>query len=196
MLVVAMFSISTGAIMAYNEPSGWAAPECNSEKPQKAWLYKVKSLGQGKYQLFWDKADRATSWTIGYGISPGKYIYGLNDFGNDQSRNLIVNTFSNKKFYFAVKANNGCTPGEWSNEWKVGSVGTVAATPAVKAVPAAVKKSVTAPVVTQAPSAKETVKKTAPVVTQAPVTQQKATPAVPAVPAKKGFFNWLMGLFQ
>lgn len=197
MLLVAMFSFSGSAIMAYNEPSGWSAPACNNEKPAKAWLYRVKSLGGGKYQLFWDKADRASSWTIGYGTQPGNYIYGLNSFGDDQSRNLTVNTYSNKKFYFAIKANNGCMPGEWSNEWKVGTVGSIAATPAIRAVPAVVKKSVTAPVITQAPVVTEAVKKTTtPVVTRAPVIPQKATPAVPAVPAKKGFFEWLKGLFQ
>jgi hypothetical protein len=191
MLVAAMFSISTSAIMAYNEPSGWAAPACNNEKPQKAWLYRVKSLGNGKYQLFWDKADRASSWTIGYGTSPGNYIYGLNSFGNDQSRNLTVNTYSNKKFYFAIKANNGCMPGEWSNEWGVGTgTGTVAVakTTAVKSTSSATTKSVVAPVVTKAPS-----KQTTPVVTKAPAAQEKA--AAPATAKKGGFWEWLKGLF-
>ena len=180
--------------MAYGTPGPGGPPVCNSTKPQKAWLYRVKSLGGGKYQLFWDKAENASSWTIGYGTEPGKYIYALNDFGNDQSRNLIVSTFSNKKFYFAVKANNGCMPGDWSNEWKTGGVAAATGT----YVPA-VKKTTTSPVVTTAPTkktvttapVKETVKDTAPVKETAPAT------AAPAPVVKKGgFFEWLKSLFR
>ena len=193
-LVAAMFIVSANAVMAYADPGPASAPVCNTEKPQKAWLYRVKSLGKGKYQLFWDKADKATSWTIGYGTEPGKYIYGIHNFGDEKSRNLIINTFSGKKMYFVVKANNGCMPGEWSNEWKVGTVGTVA-TGTIKTVAPATKK-VTAPVVTKAP-AKGTVKDTAPVKETVKETTQETAPVITPAPAKTGgLMNWLKGLFR
>lgn len=191
LLVIALFAVSAPAVIAYNEASAAGAPVCNSEKPQKAWLYRVKSLGGGKYQLFWDKADRATSWTIGYGTEPGKYIYGLNNFGDSKSRNLTVNTYSGKKFYFVIKANNGCMPGEWSNEWKVGNVTALA--PLVRN---EVFESIETPVVTKTQG-----KYVAPTIrqTQSPTTIKKVgqTPlATPTVAPKGGFWEWLKGLFR
>jgi hypothetical protein len=195
-MVVALLTASASAALAYNEPGPAGAPVCNSEKPQKAWLYRVKSLGGGKYQLFWDKADRATSWTIGFGIMPGKYIYGLNDFGNDQSRNLTVDTFSNKKFYFVIKANNGCMPGEWSNEWKVGTAAPVFTPAAGNTTLNDVDVVVTPPVAIITPVISEKpVVTTIPFVTKAPV-KGIIPPVATPTPAKGGFWNWLMSLFK
>ncbi|TRZ53790.1 hypothetical protein D4S03_01230 [bacterium] len=196
-LSVAMFTMSVTVAMAYGEPGPTAsggtpktAPVCTSEKPQKAWLYRVKSLGKGQYQLYWDKADKASSWSVGYGTQPGKYIYGITSFGNGSSRDLVVNTFSNKIFYFSVKANNGCMPGDWSNEWKVGTAGTLNAllnTGTVKPVIPVIKKTtVVTPTVTKAPT-----KAITPVVTKTPT----VTP-VTTLPKTGGFWGWLKGLFQ
>ena len=188
MLAAAMFIVSANAVMAYSDPGPASAPVCNTTKPQKASLIRVKSLGKGKYELLWDKSTNASSWTVGYGIAPGKYIYGIHNFGDDRSRSLTINTFSNKKFYFVVRANNGCMPGDWSNEWKVGSVGTVA-TGTVKTVAPVVKKA--APVVTKAPAKTTTV---------APVKEatQETEPVITPAPAKAtgGFGAWLRGLFR
>ena len=195
MLVMAVFMAFTKAVLAYNEPSGWAAPLCTAEKPAKAWLYRVKSLGKGQYQLFWDKADRATSWTIGFGTQPGKYIYGMNSFGNDQSRNLIVNTYSNKKFYFVVKANNGCMPGEWSNEWGAGTVvgGTYVPKTTIATTTTTTTTTTTPAVTTIAPKRTTTAAPTQ-------ITTRGTAPITPVVtPApvvKKGFWEWLTGLFR
>jgi len=196
-LAGAMLLSSAGIVFGYGEPGPASAPVCNNEKPQKAWLYRVKSLGNGKYQLFWDKADRATSWTIGYGVEPGNYIYGIHNFGDSQSRDLVVNTFTNKKMYFAIRANNDCMPGEWSNEWKVGT-GTGGVTAAAVKQTGATPTTQT-PIVTKAPAKaaeispvpttkKETVKETAPAAQPAPV--------VTPTPKKGGFWEWLKSLFR
>lgn len=194
-LSVVMFTISVATALAYNEPGPASAPVCGDAKPQKAWLYRVKSLGKGQYQLYWDKADKASSWTVGFGTQPGKYIYGQSNFGDSNSRNLIINTFSNKKFYFAVKANNGCMPGDWSNEWKVGTgstISTVATTGTVKTVTPVVKKTTTvkevAPTVTKTPA-----KAVTPVVTKTPVVK---TPVTTPPVKSGGFWAWLKSLFQ
>lgn len=189
-LFVVMFTMSAGVVLAYNEPGPASAPVCGNAKPQKAWLYRIKSLGKGKYQLYWDKADKASSWTVGYGTQPGKYIYGISNFGDGNSRNLVVNTFSNKKFYFAIKANNGCMPGDWSNEWKVGTgstVGTVVTPKVVKAAAPVVNSAV--PVVTKAPA-----KVNVPVVTKTPLVNTPAPSTT--LPKSGGFWGWLKGLFQ
>lgn len=183
-----IFTMSAGVAMAYYEYGPATAPGCGNAKPQKAWLYRVKSLGKGQYQLYWDKAERASSWTVGYGTQPGKYIYGQNDFGDSQSRNMVVNTFSNKKFYFAIKANNGCMPGDWSNEWTVGTssfVGTTSYVAPTRIIPT---PTTTKPVVTTTP-----VKGGQPVVTKAPGVK---TPTPTTLPKTGGFWGWLKGLFQ
>lgn len=200
-LSVVMFTMSAVVTMAYNEPGPASAPVCGNVKPQKAWLYRVKSLGKGQYQLYWDKADKASSWTVGYGTQPGKYIYGQNNFGDSNSRGLTVNTFSNKTFYFAVKANNGCMPGDWSNEWKVGTgsiVSTVATTGTVKKTTTPVVKKTTGTVKTVTPTVtKAPAKVTTPVVTQSPTVKTPTTTTTPTTPAKSGgFWGWLKGLFQ
>ena len=199
MSAVVLTMSATGA-MAYNEAGPTAlggtatnAPVCSSEKPQKAWLYRVKSLGKGQYQLYWDKANNASSWTVGYGTQPGKYIYGMGNFGDGNSRDLVVNTFSNKKFYFAVKANNDCMPGDWSNEWKVGSSSFVDTTsyvaPTVKKTGTSIIPTPTVTkVVTTAP-----VKGSQPVVTKTPTVK---TPTTTTLPKSGGFWGWLKRLFQ
>jgi len=190
-LVAAMFIISANAVMAYADPGPASAPVCNTIKPQKASLLRVKSLGKGKYELLWDKATDASSWTVGYGIAPGKYIYGIHNFGDDRSRSLTINTFSNKKFYFVVRANNGCMPGDWSNEWKVGTV-AAAATGTIRTVAPVVKKA--APIVTKAPVKTTTI---APVKEGTAPAQEETAPIITPAPVKTGGFGaWLRGLFR
>lgn len=98
---------------------------------------------------------------MAYGVQPGKYIYGISNFGDSNSRSINIKSLPAGKYYFAVKANNGCMPGAFSNEWPVVMKG--------KGSVVAVSKAV---VKTQ--EAKVTV---APVVTKAPVVQEKAVAA-------------------
>ena len=193
LVVATIISVNVAGALAYGTPGPAAPTSCDNAKPQKAWLYRVANLGKGKYQLYWDKADRATSWTIGYGTEPGKYIYGIHNFGDSNSRNLVINTASNKKFYFVVRANNGCTPGDWSNEWK-GSGGVVVSSASTK--PLSIKaapqitpttnkpNSITPP--TQIPQQR---------VTEKPV-NQTPVPVVTPAPKKQGFIDWIISLFK
>jgi hypothetical protein len=209
-LISAISLFSTSFALAYNTPGPAGAPICTSEKPSKAWLYRVKTLGNGQYQLFWDKADRVTSWTIAFGVQPGKYIYGLANFGNDQSRNLIVNTFSNKTFYFVIKANNGCMPGDWSNEWKTGPI--ITSSSAVYQPPSTPADQTVLPVIPSPPPVKDISTDkitpvygrtlndvTTPVVSRTPAAGEEGDSTLPVAtptPAPGGFWNWLKGLFK
>jgi hypothetical protein len=74
--------------------------------------------------------DRANSWTIAYGKESGKYIYGMTNFGDANSRAVNINMLPVGTYYLVVKANNGCMPGAFSGERKitVGSNGSVLGT--------------------------------------------------------------------
>jgi len=87
-------------------------PVCNSAKPGTPALISVTRNG-GSATLVWTPVQSATHYTIGYGLKVNDYIYGVPNTGN-------VNTYTinalnpNTTYYFAVKAVNECTPGDFS----------------------------------------------------------------------------------
>jgi len=154
-------------------------------------------------KLVWDKSDRSSSWTIAYGVESGKYIWGIDKFGNGELRSFTVGGLPAGTYYFVVRGNNGCMPGPFSDEVKV------VAGKAKVAYTGTVTPKTTAPVVTEP---KTTTTKITPVptrvvqpkVTTAPQTETDTTkPVVPQptpTPAKKGFLqgivDFFLGLFR
>jgi len=116
-LGIFLFVVKDSVLAGYGEPAG--TPVCTAEKPSKTWLYLAESVAPGTADLYWDKVDRATSWTVAYGVESGKYIYGVSSFGNSQSRSIRISSLPAGVYYFVVRANNDCMPGEFSNEWSV-----------------------------------------------------------------------------
>lgn len=121
-----LFLTLSGTVLGYGEakhesPSNAAktAEVCDALAPGKPWLYKAKSIGKGVVELYWDKVDRATSWTVAYGPKSGKHPWGIVNFGNSESRSVKITHLPNGTFYFVVRANNNCMPGPFSNEQKV-----------------------------------------------------------------------------
>ncbi|OGD94622.1 hypothetical protein A3C33_01095 [Candidatus Curtissbacteria bacterium RIFCSPHIGHO2_02_FULL_42_58] len=109
------------AVLAYGgDPKD--APTCGSEKPGQPWLFIPTSIGSTYVDISWSGADRATSWTIAYGIASGRYIWGVPDYGNGSHRGLRIGNLPPGTYYFVVRANNGCMPGPFSNE-QVAAVG-------------------------------------------------------------------------
>lgn len=102
------------ALAGYGEAG--VAPVCTSERPDKPWLYYAEAVSDNQVKLVWDKNDKATSWTVAYGVESGKYIYGLSQFGDNSWRSITINSLPGGTYYFVVRANNGCMPGEFSNE--------------------------------------------------------------------------------
>ena len=66
--------------------------------------------------MTWDGVDRANSWTVAFGSESGKYIYGAHNFGDANSRGIRINSLPGYKYYFVLRANNGCMPGAFSAE--------------------------------------------------------------------------------
>ena len=95
-----------------SQPGAGPAPVCDSGKPSTPTLTSVDRSGSTA-KITWTAASQATHYTIGYGLQPGNYIYGVPDTGN-------VTTFTvgsldpDTQYYFAVRAVNNCMPGDWS----------------------------------------------------------------------------------
>jgi len=115
-----------------------STPTCDKEAPAQVVLYEPghyllpKATGVGEVRLNWLKADRATKYTLGFGVQPGIYIYGLPDVG-DTDHFTVQHLNPGTKYYFAVRGVNDCKPGAWSREWATvvgrgGAVTTVSTT--------------------------------------------------------------------
>lgn len=106
------------ALAGYGEaaPNEASAPVCNAEKPSQPSLFSANVIASNAVELTWGAADRASSWTVAYGVESGKYIYGVSNFGNSSSRGIKIGSLPSGRYYFAVRANNGCMPGPFSNE--------------------------------------------------------------------------------
>lgn len=94
-------------------------PVCDKTAPKMVWPFTAKAAGNNAVELNWGKMDNVSSWTVAYGSAPGKYIYGISNFGNDSWRSLTVNDLPAGTYYFVVRGNNGCKPGPFSLEWQV-----------------------------------------------------------------------------
>lgn len=99
-----------------------STPTCNNEKPGQPVLYEPnhpllpRATGAGEVRLNWLKAARANKYTVGFGTSPGNYIYGANDIADTDNFTVRFLT-PGTRYYFAVKGVNECKPGDWSREW-------------------------------------------------------------------------------
>lgn len=199
-LVVGLVAVPV-VLAGYGEAG--VAPTCTAEKPSKPWLYYSEFLGNGQVKIVWDKNDRASSWTIAYGAESGKYIWGIDRFGNGELRSFTVSSLPAGTYYFVVRGNNGCMPGPFSNEVKVAAgaakVAYTGTGVAKTTVPVVTEPETTKPRVTLTPT--RTVQ---PRVTTAPRGGTETTrPVVPQptpTPAKKGFFqgiiDFFLGLFK
>lgn len=77
-----------------------------------------RAIGNGQVRLNWVRSDRSTWYTIGYGLQPGRYIYGVSNTGNTDNFTIGYLT-PGRRYYFAVRGNNNGRPGPWSQEWSV-----------------------------------------------------------------------------
>ncbi len=100
---------------ANGDVGGASAPVCGEEKPGTPILTSLEKISGDQTKLTWTTADRATGYSIAYGLSSGNYQFGLDDTG-------LVNQFAiggldaGVNYCFVVRANNNCQPGDFSNE--------------------------------------------------------------------------------
>lgn len=121
-LVVACLVLA-GAVLARQSQAAYGVgltqagpPVCNNEFPGTPQIATLKVVGPGSVELTWEMVDRATSWTVAYGSKSGVWIYGVHNFGDSLSRAIKINRLPGGRFYFVLRANNGCVPGAFSIE--------------------------------------------------------------------------------
>jgi hypothetical protein len=103
-------NVSTGGGDPGTSQAG--APVCDSAKPAAPVLTSVVRNGSSA-TLTWTKVDLADHYVLSYGVSPGKWIYGVPNTGN-VSAFTINGLDPNTKYYFAVRAVNNCMPSDES----------------------------------------------------------------------------------
>ncbi|HKC05144.1 MAG TPA: choice-of-anchor Q domain-containing protein [Patescibacteria group bacterium] len=97
------------------------APVCNSSAPSNAPnLYKIVTSNSGTAKLLFTNIANATGYQVFYGYKPGDAKFGVNlPMGLSYTVNSL-NPFT--KYYFEVRAVNGCAGGPLSN-WLSGVTG-------------------------------------------------------------------------
>lgn len=74
--------------------------------------------GPGTVTLTWEKAgDPVTHYLLQYGTSPNNYSYGNPNIGGRDATSYTVGELQNGvRYYFRIRAENGCKPGDFSNK--------------------------------------------------------------------------------
>jgi len=102
-----------------NSTSMPSAPQCNDSKPGSApSLISAYSAGPNSITLHWTKANGPVSYyLLTFGTKPGEQQYGSPNIGNADTTSFTITSLSGgKRYYFKVRAGNGCKPGDFSNE--------------------------------------------------------------------------------
>lgn len=104
---------------------GISVPQCHDEKPGLPVLLDAVATNKNSIKLVWSKAkDPVTYYLIAYGTKPNLMEYGNPNVGGSDTTSYTVNHISgNTKYYFRVRAGNGCMPGDFSNEIAVSPKG-------------------------------------------------------------------------
>jgi len=191
LLILPMFLLSAGPALAGYGSNPPGPPVCNNEKPETPQFAFVRNSGNNQIEVGWNETKRADSWTIAYGKESGKYIYGMSNFGDNQSRSVKINMLPVGTYYMVIKANNGCMPGAFSGERKIRvfADGTVLGTKTTRAFRlGSILGSKTEATVTPTPTAGESVTPT--------ISGAEEKPQIPEQP-KLNFFQrlikWLLG---
>ncbi|MBI4974005.1 fibronectin type III domain-containing protein [Candidatus Roizmanbacteria bacterium] len=81
-------------------------------------LLSAVARGSNQIVLSWTTASNPVSnYLVSYGLTSGQYIYGNPNVGGQGTTSYTVGSLTpGQKYYFVVKAVNGCTPGNFSNE--------------------------------------------------------------------------------
>lgn len=110
----------TGYIAFYKPGTTPPTPgACTNPPPGSAvQLTSAESSGDHTITLTWVGASNpVTYYLLSYGLSSGNYIYGVPNVGGQGTTSFTVGGLTTgKKYYFVVRAGNGCTPGNFSNE--------------------------------------------------------------------------------
>lgn len=136
----ALLSSSSGSTSGSGSPefSAVGPPTCHDTKPGSTpTLLSAEVAGENQVKLTWAKASGSVSYyLITYGTSAGLQQYGHPNVGDSNTTSFIIKGLSTgKAYYFKVRAGNGCTPGDFSNELSAKPTGQILTSPAVGFIP-------------------------------------------------------------
>jgi len=119
-------NLTIGSITFYQPGSATPTPTptpnpnaCTDAAPGgTAKLTSAVSAGPHSITLTWTDAPNPVSYyLLSYGLSSGNYMYGNPNIGGQGTTSYTVGSLATgTKYYFAIRAGNGCSPGNYSNE--------------------------------------------------------------------------------
>lgn len=109
--LLSLFLLSTTTTNAF-------AISCKEQRPGSAPILLSATPKDHSVELTWTEAiDPVTYYLVAYGTSPTSIEYGYPDVGGKGTTSFTVNQLANGlKYYFWVRAGNGCKPGKFSNK--------------------------------------------------------------------------------
>jgi hypothetical protein len=115
-----------------DDETSFSGSSCSDSKPTSAPSSLTAVAGTNNVTLSWNKAgDPVTYYLVTYGESSGAQTYGNPNVGGSATTSYVVGGLSGgKTYYFKVRAGNGCTPGDYSNEASATPTGVFIAVPA------------------------------------------------------------------
>ncbi len=95
-----------------------AACKSPTAPPATAPVLLSAVAADGQVTLTWQKAeDPVTHYLLQYGTDSENYEYGNPNIGNRDTTSYTVSSLTNgTKYYFRVRAENGCKPGDFSDK--------------------------------------------------------------------------------
>ncbi len=110
--------------------SSASAPSCDKTAPGSTpLLWGATARGTDSILLqFGSASDPVEHYALEFGTEPGKYIWGATTIGDKGTREYLVKSLSpNTRYYFRIRAGNGCAAGNWSQEISAKTWGYVSA---------------------------------------------------------------------
>jgi len=115
--------IPTSTVTSTSAPLPTSTPlsqsGCKDQSPGgSVRLTSATPIGAHSIKLTWTEASNPVSYyLLSYGVESGQYIYGNPNVGGQGTTTYTVNGLATgKRYYFIVRAGNGCAPGSFSNE--------------------------------------------------------------------------------
>lgn len=99
---------------------------CSSLPPgsKTPMIYAAIPISNKSLTLYFTEADKPFDrYYVQYGNEPGKYIYSGEFLAKEGMRTLTIgHLFPNRRYYFQIRAGNGCATGGWSNEFSANTI--------------------------------------------------------------------------
>lgn len=105
-----------------NSNSSTSTPNCNDSAPTKPELFQVDIKGTSA-KLFFTPLQATDKFYVSFSTNSNAEEHGVEVIlAKEGVQNYTVNALKpNSSYYFKVRGQNGCMPGEWSNIVKVTS---------------------------------------------------------------------------